>query len=177
MEIMRQRSQIAAKPGLVYGLLTDILPVISGKRRERFESKISRSLGCWLWQGTKLPSGYGLIQGSIDRQGYSFLAHRVAWALDREMEPGGEVIRHSCDNPSCCNPQHLTSGTHADNHRDMVERGRLGTAAGQKWVHVKHRGKPEQAWELRYSARWPLQRIADHLGCHRQTVMRWLRQP
>ncbi|TYP82056.1 helix-turn-helix protein [Blastococcus xanthinilyticus] len=31
---------------------------------------------------------------------------------------------HRCDNPPCCNPQHLYAGTPAQNTDDMVSRGR-----------------------------------------------------
>jgi hypothetical protein len=38
--------------------------------------------------------------------------------------PAGLVIRHKCDNPFCINPEHLETGTHADNVRDQIKRHR-----------------------------------------------------
>lgn len=43
----------------------------------------------------------------------------------------GEVVRHSCDQPRCCNPAHLSAGTQADNIADMVARGRAGWQQGR----------------------------------------------
>jgi len=36
----------------------------------------------------------------------------------------GNIIRHTCDNPGCINPDHLIEGTNADNSQDMINRGR-----------------------------------------------------
>lgn len=36
------------------------------------------------------------------------------------------VIMHKCDNPACCNPDHLVAGSQKDNLDDMRSKGREG---------------------------------------------------
>lgn len=50
--------------------------------------------------------------------------HKVVWEVHFGPVPKGLVVRHSCDNPPCCNPDHLLIGTQQDNVNDMIERGR-----------------------------------------------------
>jgi hypothetical protein len=83
---------------------------------ERFWAKVEKTDGCWLWQGTKTTFGYGVFSGRP--------AHRVAYALTHGPIPDGLCVRHSCDNPPCVNPAHLSVGTLADNRADCVARNR-----------------------------------------------------
>lgn len=92
------------------------------KLPDRFWVKVDRSggyPGCWNWMGQKDRDGYGKfkLKGKHCR-----VPRIVMESLGFDVD--GWVVRHSCDNPSCCNPQHLAVGTDADNSRDMVERGR-----------------------------------------------------
>lgn len=53
--------------------------------------------------------------------------HRVVYCESRGLkisEIDGKVVRHTCDNPRCINPEHLIIGTLTDNMQDKVERGR-----------------------------------------------------
>ena len=79
---------------------------------------------CWPWQASSLnPAGHGQINGGAELGRRPIPAHRAAFWVANGWLP--TVVRHRCDNPPCCNPAHLEPGTTADNHRDMVERGRI----------------------------------------------------
>lgn len=63
--------------------------------------------------------------GRVGFAGREYRAHRLAWeSTHGTTVPPGMVVRHTCDNPPCCNPAHLALGTPAENTRDMIERGR-----------------------------------------------------
>ena len=63
--------------------------------------------------------------------------HRYIYELYNGEIPSDMVIRHKCDNPSCCNIKHLEIGTQLDNVQDRVLRNRTrnkpiyGTKNGQ----------------------------------------------
>lgn len=91
-----------------------------------FWSRVQRDApdACWDWTGSlsgtskKGTGGYGTLQ--FNRR--SRYAHHIAWELTYGLT--ALWILHKCDNRRCCNPRHLYEGTHADNMRDMVARGR-----------------------------------------------------
>ena len=83
---------------------------------------------CWITDYTPGPHGYVTIElDGTYREGDRMArrAHRVAWeAHNAEPIPEGMIVRHTCDNPACINPEHLVLGTPKDNTHDMLERGR-----------------------------------------------------
>lgn len=93
---------------------------------------------CWKWAGCKFKHGYGRFavtrSGKISR----FLAHRVSYEL-HFGDPGELCVCHKCDNPECCNPEHLFIGTRADNTRDCFEKGRY--PRGDDSFPRKHRDR------------------------------------
>lgn len=77
--------------------------------------------GCWIWTASSNSKGYGRIGIGTST---SRMAHRVSYLLFKGEIPIGLLVCHSCDVPSCVNPDHLFLGTNKDNMNDMVKRNR-----------------------------------------------------
>lgn len=90
----------------------------------RFWRYVEKTDSCWLWTGKSLnKKGYGQIQ--IGGQGTKHkTAHRLSYELHHGPIPDGMVVMHSCDNPGCVNPDHLSLGTQSQNILDAFARGR-----------------------------------------------------
>ena len=57
--------------------------------------------------------------------GQNYYTHIIAYEQVHGPVPPGKVVRHRCDNPPCRNVDHLLLGTHGDNVRDCIARGRF----------------------------------------------------
>ena len=77
--------------------------------------------GCWLWTASTHEFGYGQIyfRRKVGR------AHRLSYFAFKGEIPAGMVIRHTCDQPYCVNPDHLVVGTQRDNIHDSIRSGRF----------------------------------------------------
>jgi hypothetical protein len=75
---------------------------------------------CWPWTAAKSAFGHGRFKIA----GKLYSSHRIAYVLSGGSTRSGPVIMHSCDNPSCCNPAHLSAGTMRENAQDMFAKGR-----------------------------------------------------
>ena len=116
---------------------------------------------CWPWTRGVNRAGYGAFKVDGRSQG----AHRIALQLFIGRVEAGVIVRHGCDNPLCCNPFHLTTGSHNDNVADRVERGR--SAAGE--TNGRARLTADQVRTIRRDNR-PHAEIAKDYGVDRSTV-------
>jgi HNH endonuclease len=89
----------------------------------RLLSNVQVTENCWLWKGGVDICGYGSTNFKGSRKAR---AHRVAYELFKEPIPKGMLVLHRCDNPSCCNPDHLFVGTQKDNKKDQASKDRIG---------------------------------------------------
>ena len=79
---------------------------------------------CWEWKG-KLNEKDGRPYFTVDgKRRPSYVIVLESFTCIKQEE--GQVARHDCDNPICCNPYHLKWGSHQDNMDDMKERERHG---------------------------------------------------
>ena len=78
---------------------------------------------CWNWKASKKTSGYGQINWG-DKP---YRTNRISYIIFNGLIPYNQIVRHTCDNPSCVNPKHLILGTNYDNLIDMVKRNRQGS--------------------------------------------------
>jgi hypothetical protein len=76
--------------------------------------------GCWVWQRVTNGVGYGMLRVG----GKMVYAHRLAHELGVGPIPDGLHVLHSCDNPRCINPAHLSAGTRSKNMKECSDRGR-----------------------------------------------------
>src|SRR3990167_7597395 len=99
----------------------------------RFWSKVLKTQSCWIWQAAKTHNGYGRVK----IQGHMYLAHRLAYELERGPIETNLTIDHTCRTPACVNPDHLEQVS----MRENVLRGKTITAKNAAKTHC-YRGHP-----------------------------------
>lgn len=139
-------------------------------RFERFYIPEPNS-GCWLWLGAVDKDGYGFFW--LD--GKTIRASQASWILFNGRRIGRKFALHSCDNPSCVNPQHLFLGNNKNNMIDCSLKGRI--ACGER--HGNATLTDKQAKEIEGLYEWRVcgyQRLAEMFGVGRTTVARIIKK-
>lgn len=109
--------------------MANIPPKISYFAKDYIKNRcvINDKTECWEWQKSSDKSGYGLIKHRFFGSVWMY-THRAMWHACFGDIGEGQVVMHKCDNPKCCNPEHLMLGTQSDNMRDMVNKDRASSA-------------------------------------------------
>jgi hypothetical protein len=101
--------------------------------KERLLNKAVREGDCLVWRGHRSKRGYGRIRVA----GKWRPAHVVSYEVHKGPIPAGLKVLHSCDNPPCIEPAHLSAGTQLDNVQDMLAKGRANKATGERHGSAK----------------------------------------
>jgi hypothetical protein len=83
--------------------------------------EVNSTTGCWIWSGSCSNRGYGKKY-----YGSHYSTHRlVAWAWKDMPLKSESIVCHTCDNPPCCNPDHLVVADQSWNIKDAYKKGRI----------------------------------------------------
>src|SRR3990172_10143029 len=72
--------------------------------------------GCWVWDRYRNYKGYGTFRGEF--------SHRYSYSIYKGEIPLGAQVQHTCDYPSCVNPDHLILGNNQENVDRKMALGR-----------------------------------------------------
>ena len=97
-----------------------------GERWRRHVHPIPLASGCLIWTGAISAGGHGRfwLGRRPDGRDLVIVAHRFGYALHHGIDAllTTEVIRHTCDEPSCQNPTHWAAGTTQENTLEWANR-------------------------------------------------------
>jgi hypothetical protein len=97
----------------------------SSNHKERLLAKVTRPENpdaCWGWTACVNDHGYGRIRIG----GEEYVASRLSYAVHKGEDPAHLDVCHTCNNPPCTNPKHLTLGNHLQNMQYAAKFGRIG---------------------------------------------------
>lgn len=144
--------------------------VLAGRDLQRFLSKILKTDGCWLWQGGRIRAGCGHFGIRHDGLPVTLKAHRAAYATFKGPIAVGLAVCHSCDNPTCVNPDHLFLGTGKDNALDREHKGRRPNLRGEANGSSKLSEQDVSSIRLSFSHGENKAQLSRRFGVSRTTV-------
>lgn len=138
---------------------------ISPQDLDRFWARVEKTPTCWNWLGAKTVRGYGHFWIGRGTDKRDVLAHRVAWVAAVGDIPDGLFVCHHCDNTGCMNYERcLFLGTHAENMRDMRQKGRsaVGDLNGNS-THPESKPRGEDHHSPRFTDEQVLEMRRDYV--------------
>jgi HNH endonuclease len=133
-----------------------------------FRNSQPRGGGCLEWTGTVNDDGYGIFTfGAIER--HTITAHKAAYLVAVGGVPDGMVVKHSCRNRRCINPDHLEVATQKENIADRETDGTAHLRGGRGFGT-----RDERLAALR--AGIPARRFAKQFGINLNSAYQWIRR-
>jgi len=141
-------------------------------KKEKLQYILSRTKqtekGCLEWNSILKGRRYPIIH-FLDKQE---AVHRVVWKICKGDISKNMCICHTCDNPKCVNILHLFKGTHKDNMKDKVNKGRQ--AKGNKICQPMFtQSDIQQIFQLRQKG-LSMKEISEKFNTTKQTIWRYL---
>lgn len=133
------------------------------------QSEPEPNSGCFLWSRTV---------NSVDRPVVSVAGKYVLVSRFLTDAPAGSIVRHTCDNGLCVNPDHLIVGTQKENIADCIARGRKTDPPRMlRGVHPNTKIRPEMIGKIvrMRDSGVSTDRIAEEIGCSGSIVRRAIR--
>lgn len=123
---------------------------------EQFWARCKRAPnGCLEWQGARNSSGYGTLswhgKSCVTHRLAAYLAGLVASIASPANKRGSGFVLHKCDNPPCCDPDHLEIGDFCKNQADSYARGRRAQPRGSEHANAKLTDQQAKEIRQRYS--------------------------
>lgn len=121
---------------------------------------------CWLWKSALTNDNYP----RFGAEGKQWWAHRLAYEDRYGPIPAWpeKVVMHLCNNPPCCNPEHLYLGTISNN---MEHAGSLGNLSRRGPKNGNSKLTLEQVEAIRADKR-PSRAVAKDFGIEKTQVLR-----
>ena len=137
------------------------------RMRKTFDKYVIRNGEyCWKWKGCITPGGYSAINVYRKKE----QAHRVSWMIYKGEIPDGMFVCHRCSNRECTNPEHLFIGTHQDNMKDMLNKGRKFIKSGSKYNFAKLNEKKIIKIMKMIHSRYSDRQISEQFNVTRPTI-------
>lgn len=152
----------------VFGCLSEETEAKFWSRVDRNGPVVRPELGpCWVWTAGRISEGYG----AFFLYGRNHGAHRVSFFIEHGRWPKPACL-HRCDNPACVRPDHLREGTHTENMREMVSRGRMKEQRGERNHAAKLSDEDVSAVRAAVAAGERHRAVAARYGVNQSTITR-----